>query len=102
MDLGIAIKTLRLKQGMTQGQLAERCGTSTNAVSLWETGRSWPPKGAAERVCEALGVPTSYLFLAGIEEGDVPEEKRVLYRALLEPLRNELLNNEPLETGDCE
>lgn len=91
MDLGIAIKTLRLKMEMTQGQLAEKCGVSIQAVSSWETGRSWPPKGAAERVCEALGVPTSYLMLAALEEEDIPEEKRVLYKALLEPLRNELL-----------
>lgn len=97
MDLGIAIKTLRLGQGMTQTQLAERCGTSTNAVSDWETGKSWPPKGVSERVCEALGVPTSYLMLASIEEDDIPEEKRVLYRALLEPLRNELLKGEEVK-----
>lgn len=76
---------------MTQRQLAEACGTSMNAVSSWETGRAWPPKGTAERVCEALGVPTSYLILASIEKEDIPEEKRVLYKALLEPLRNELL-----------
>lgn len=91
MDLGHAIKTLRMKMEMTQAQLAERCGTSKNAISSWETGRAWPPKGTAERVCEALGVPTSYLILASIEKEDIPEEKRVLYKALLEPLRNELL-----------
>ena len=43
---------------------------------------------------EALGVPTSYLMLAAIEIVDIPEEKRVLYRALLEPLRNELLERQ--------
>ena len=46
-----------------------------------------------EKLCQALGIPTSYLLLASIEEEDVPEEKRVLYRALLEPLRNELLES---------
>lgn len=91
MDMGIAIKTLRVRMGMTQRQLAEKCGTSKNAVSSWETGRAWPPKGTVERVCEALGVPTSYLILASIEKEDIPEEKRVLYKALLKPLRNELL-----------
>lgn len=91
MDIGIAIKTLRLKIGMTQRQLAEKCGMNDQTVSDWETGRAWPPKGAAEKVCEALGVPTSYLMLASIEKEDIPEEKRVLYKALLEPLRNELL-----------
>ena len=94
MDIGIAIKTLRLKQGMTQGQLAERCEMSANAISSIETGKAYPPKGTVERMCQVFGMPTSYLLLASIEEEDFPEEKRVLYRALLEPLRNELLEGE--------
>ena len=94
MDLGQAIKTLRQNQGLSQAQLADRCGVTVNAVSSWETGKAWPPKGTAEKICEALGVPTSYLMLAAIEIEDIPEEKRVLYRALLEPLRNELLERQ--------
>ena len=91
MDIGQAIRTLRQRQNMTQGQLAERCGFSVNQVSSWEIGKAYPPKGTVERICSELGVPTSYLFLAGIEATDIPEEKRVLYQAMIEPLRNELL-----------
>lgn len=76
---------------MTQAQLAERCGMSANAVSSLETGKAYPPKGTVEKICEVFGIPTSYFFLAGIEKEDLPEEKRILYGALLEPLRNELL-----------
>ena len=94
MDLGRAIKMLRVKQGLTQEQLAERCGVNNYTVSTWETGKVWPPKGTAEKICESLGVPTSYLMLASIEIDDIPEEKRVLYRTLLEPLRNELLEKQ--------
>lgn len=93
MDIGIAIKSLRLKQGMTQGQLAERCGMSDQGISNLETGKAYPPKSTVEKLCQVFGVPTSYLLMASIEEEDFPEEKRVLYRALLEPLRNELLDN---------
>lgn len=91
MDIGIAIKTLRTKMDMTQGQLAEKCAVSTNAVSCWETGKSFPPKETLERICRALEIPTSYLLLASIAEEDIPEEKRVMCRALLNPLKNELL-----------
>lgn len=91
MDIGNAIKTLRMKQGWTQGQLAEKCGMSTNAVSSIETGKAYPPKNTVERLCQVFGIPTSYLLMQSIEEEDFPEDKRVLYRALLEPLRNELL-----------
>ena len=91
MDVGQAIKTLRTKQGMSQAALAEKCGMSTNGVSLIETGKRFPPKSTVEKLCQALGIPQSYLMLATIEESDIPEEKRVLYRALVEPLRDELL-----------
>lgn len=93
MDIGQAIRILRARYGMTQTQLADRCGMSTNAVCSIETGRSFPPKGTLEKMCQAFGIPQSYLMLASIEESDIPEEKRVLYRALLEPLREELLEN---------
>ena len=92
MDLGQAIKALRLKNQMTQTQLAERCGISTNAVSSLETGKSYPPKGTVERLCEAFGIPQSYFLMSTIEESDFPEDKRLLYSVLLEPLRNELLS----------
>lgn len=94
MDIGQAIKELRVKQGMTQGQLAERCGMSTNAICSLETGKAYPPKSTVDKLCEAFGIPQSYLLMASIEEEDIPEDKRVLYRALLEPLRNELLEKE--------
>ena len=94
MDLGHAIKTLRLKQGITQAQLAERCGMSTNAVSLLETGKSYPPKATVEKMCSVFGISQALFQLSAIEEGDFPEEKRVLYRAMLDPLRNELLDIE--------
>lgn len=93
MDLGQAIRTLRVKQNMTQTALAERIGMSVNAVSTWELGKSNPPKESIRRICEAFGVPTSYLMLATIEEDDIPEAKRVLYQAMVEPLRNELLSD---------
>lgn len=93
MDIGQAIKTMRIKQNMTQAQLAELCGMSVNAVSMLELGKRFPPKRTVEKLCEAFGVPVSYLMLAGIEKKDIPEEKRVLYRALVEPLRDELLGD---------
>lgn len=93
MDIGKTIKVIRQKQDMTQGQLAERCNMSTTAICDLETGKSWPSRGTVERLCQAFGIPVSYILVASIEESDFPESKRVLYRALLEPLRNILLDN---------
>ena len=85
-----------MKQGMTQEQLAAKCGMSTNAISSLETGKAYPPKATVEKLCRAFGIPVSYMLMAAIEEQDIPEEKRVLYRALLEPLRNELLEKKDI------
>lgn len=92
MDLGNAIKTLRIKLNMTQSQLAEKIGMSITAVSSLETGKAYPPKATVEKLCKAFGISPALFQLSLIDEGDFPEEKRVLYRALLEPLRNELLD----------
>ena len=95
MNIGQAIKTLRQKRNMTQGDLASRIGMSVNAVSSWELGKTFPPKESIHLVCEAFDIPESYLMLACLEEKDVPEEKRAVYRALVDPLKNFLL-----EKGD--
>jgi len=92
MDLGQAIKTLRVKQGLTQTQLAELCDMSTNSICSLETGKAYPPIATVRRLCDAFGVPQSYLLMTSIEEGDIPEEKRVLYK-FLETLRNELIES---------
>ena len=92
MDIGQAIKQLREKHGrMPQSELAQKCGVSVNTVSSWETGKAYPPKSSIELLCQAFGISLARFQLETIEESDFPEEKRVLYRAMLEPLRNELL-----------
>lgn len=98
MNIGQAIKMLRLQHGMTQTQLAEKCGMSINGISMLEVGKSFPPKSTVEKLCQVFGLPTSFLLMASIEECDLPEEKRVLYRTMLEPLRNELI----AKPTDCE
>lgn len=94
MNIGQAIRTLRKKLNMTQGELAAYMGMSVNAVSSWELGKSFPPKNSIKLICDAFGVPVSYLMLTTVEEMDIPEDKRVLYRTLLEPLKDELLKRQ--------
>lgn len=94
MNIGQAIRVLRTKHGMTQAALAEKVGMSVNAVSSWELGKTQPPRDSIRRICDAFGVPEAYINLASVEEADFPEAKRVLYRANLEPMMNELLEDE--------
>ena len=52
---------------------------SVNAISLWELGKSNPPKESIKLICDAFHVPVSYFMLSTVEEKDIPENKRMLY-----------------------
>ena len=92
MNIGNAIKTLRKRKKITQKQLAELSGISTNALCSIETGQSYPSMTTINKICSSLNVPESYLLLFSITEDDIPEGKKILYRTLCEPLREELIN----------
>ena len=92
MDLGNAIKTLRKQKKITQKHLAELSEISTNALCSIETSQSFPSKTTISRICSALNIPESYLLLFSITEDDIPEDKRILYRTLCEPLKEELMH----------
>lgn len=93
MNIGNAIKSLRSKQNMTQAELAERLGISVNAVSAWELDKTFPSNNNIKRLCDVFGIPSSLLLLSSIDKEDFPEDKRVLYHAMLEPLKNELIES---------
>ena len=91
MDLGNAIKTLRKQKKITQKQLAELSEISVNALCSIETGQSFPSKTTISKICTSLNIPESYLLLFSITEEDIPEDKRIIYRTLCEPLKKELI-----------
>ena len=93
MELGNAIRSLRKKKNITQKQLATLCDLSANALCNIESGESFPTKKTITKICQALEIPESYLLLFSITEDDIPEEKRILYRTLCEPLREELIRD---------
>lgn len=85
MDLGKAIKTIRVSKGLTQRQLAKAIGCSETNMLFMETGRTFPRKSKIDAICKVLGIPMSYLLMFSITPDDIPEDKK----SLLEPMRNE-------------
>lgn len=67
MNVGDRIEDLRKKQGMTQEQLAQKIGATRQAVSKWESGKSYPDIDYVVRMGECFGVTTDYL-LRGVED----------------------------------
>ena len=59
---GATIKKLREKKGITQAQLADLIGVSSQAVSKWETGKGLPDIALIEPLAKALSVSITELM----------------------------------------
>ena len=59
---GITIKALREKKGLTQTELAERLGVSSQAISKWETAKGLPDISLIEPLAQALSVSVMELM----------------------------------------
>ncbi len=55
VTLGEAIAIERKRQGMSQAQLAEKCGISRNSLVLIENGYLGTPISILQKIAEALG-----------------------------------------------
>ncbi len=55
-NIGISIKSERLRRGISQGELAEKCDISRNSVSLIETGKINPTIIRVIDIADALGI----------------------------------------------
>lgn len=62
MEIGVKIKQLRCKAGLTQEQLGERLGLSAQSVSKWENAVTMPDITLLPRLAEEFGVSIDELF----------------------------------------
>lgn len=91
MDLGTAVRTIRKEKGISQKELASKASLSVNALCQIETNNTFPQKSTIRQLCEALGIPVSYLLFFSINENDIPEENRHIFRVLSKPLKELLI-----------
>jgi len=61
-QFGKRLKQLRAQKGLTQEELAEAVGVSTDFISLVERGQRAPSFKNLERLAEVLGVEVADLF----------------------------------------
>ena len=67
---GALIRAQRLRQGMTQLQLAEQIGVSDKTVSKWERGCGAPDIELLPALSAALRVDTTALLSGALAEND--------------------------------
>jgi transcriptional regulator with XRE-family HTH domain len=65
---GRRIRSLRLKDGMTQERLAEVSGISVDFLSLIERGRNSPSFETLELLSASLKIPVAMLFMFDEDE----------------------------------
>lgn len=66
VDFGSTLKTLRLREGMTQAQLAQKLGLTKSVISAYETGLRLPSYDILIHIAKIFGVSTDYLL--GLEQ----------------------------------
>jgi transcriptional regulator with XRE-family HTH domain len=76
--VGLRVKALRQRRGLSQEELAERIDRSLNAVSSIERGRTLPNFTTLERLSEVLGVPVREFFDHQPDASDNPRRARLM------------------------
>lgn len=61
-DIAINIKTQRMKKGLDQAQLAEKLSVTTQTLSSWEDGSSFPDMKMLGKLARVLGVEIESLI----------------------------------------
>lgn len=86
MSIGENIKKVRVDAGLTQKQLGERLGITSQSIAQWETGRREPKYQSMVKIADALNVPVSSLY--GISE-DNPYKQDAIKQALDSSVRDD-------------
>ncbi len=88
MNVGIAIRSIRRKIGITQYELAERCNISQTSLSQIENGIKRPSDRTIKKVCQVLDIPESVIYILGMQETDVPTSRKNVYDMLFPSIRS--------------
>ena len=62
VNFGNVLKTLRLKNNMTQAQLAQKLGVTKSVISAYETGLRLPSYDILIHIAKFFNVSTDYLL----------------------------------------
>ncbi|MBP3591826.1 MAG: helix-turn-helix transcriptional regulator [Clostridia bacterium] len=87
VDFGNRLKQLRLREGYTQQQLADKLGVTKSVVSYYELQERYPSPDILIRLAHIFRVTTDFLLglehkelidLGGLDEEDIITVKRMI------------------------
>lgn len=82
MNIGVAIKKIRLKKELRQKEFSEKIGISQTYLSQIEKGRKNPSLKTLKMIAEDSGIPLPALLWFGVELEDVEERKKDAYKII--------------------
>src|ERR1700749_3409269 len=82
MKIGSAIKSIRKQLNVPQSELAKICELSQTALSQIENNIKRPHSKTITKICTALEIPESIIFIIAMEDVDVPENKKEIYKLI--------------------
>ena len=92
VDFGNTLKTLRLRENMTQAQLAQKLGLTKSVISAYETGLRQPSYDVLIHISKIFKVSTDYLLgvesQQGIDLSGISEEEVTALKNLIKAMRN--------------
>ncbi len=87
VDFGNRLKQLRIREGYTQQQLADKLGVTKSVVSYYELQERYPSPDVLIRLSQIFRVTTDFLLglehkelvdLSGLDEEDIVTVKRMI------------------------
>jgi len=90
MHIGKVIREIRKKKGLSQEDLADKCGLTQSTVSNIETQKKCPLPKNFSKICKELETPETFIYLLATEEKDIPKNKKAIYKMLFPTIENML------------
>lgn len=88
MNIGNAIKQVRIYYGLSQVELSSKTGISQTSISQIESGVKNPSKRSIKAICDALEIPEAILYVIGMEDLDVPATRKHIYDQLYPAMKD--------------
>lgn len=87
------LKAARRERGLTQDQLGENAGVSSNHIAMIESGRRFPSVAMIEKISTALGINAYELFIEeDVTQKDLGESIKRVYIRRLKGKLNEFID----------
>ena len=87
---GEKLRALRLKQGMTQQQLADRIDLVKASISAYEQSAKYPSLEVLIKICEVFDVSADYMLGLSddmkLQKSELTDEQMALVRSLIREL----------------